>query len=136
MSVMQAIEALESFWLRSMRNVKRTLFCISVKVDPAGKGIIQFRGVPCIVWATHKLAYLSSGTKFVIETDHCPLSWLQQMSLKNGCLLKWSLLLQDLSFEVKYKGKKNGNADGLSRACRAIDSSLLFRPFHSLSLLS
>lgn len=34
----------------------------------------------CLVWAVQKLACYLAGTKFVIETDHCPLTWLQNMS--------------------------------------------------------
>lgn len=70
----------------------------------------------CVVWAVQKLACYLAGSEFIIETDHCPLTWLQTMSPKNGRLLRWSLLLQQYSFEIRYKrGKLNGNADGLSR---------------------
>lgn len=70
----------------------------------------------CIVWAVQKLYCYISGSKFTIETDHCPLTWLRQMSPKNGRLLRWSLSLQEHHFEVRYKkGKENGNADTLSR---------------------
>lgn len=69
-----------------------------------------------IVWAIQKLGCYIQGTKFTVETDHCPLSWLKQMSNKNGRLLRWSLILQEYNFEVKYrKGNQNKNADGLSR---------------------
>lgn len=71
----------------------------------------------CLDWAVQKLSCYLSGTKFVIETDHCPLQWLQNMSPKNGRLLRWSLILQQYNFEVKYrKGQLNGNADGLRRS--------------------
>lgn len=70
----------------------------------------------CLVWAVQKLACYVAGSRFIIETDHCPLQWLQNMSPKNGRLLRWSLALQQYSFEVKYKkGKLHTNADGLSR---------------------
>lgn len=70
----------------------------------------------CIVWAIQKLSCYIQGTKFTVETDHCPLSWLRQMSGKNGRLLRWSLILQEYNFDVKYKkGSENLNADGLSR---------------------
>lgn len=70
----------------------------------------------CLVWAVQKLSCYVSGSKFIVETDHCPLTWLKNMSGKNGRLLRWSLALQQYSFEVRYKkGKMNSNADGLSR---------------------
>ncbi|XP_064465530.1 uncharacterized protein LOC135377174 [Ornithodoros turicata] len=71
----------------------------------------------CLIWAVQKLSCYLSGSKFVIETDHCPLTWLKNMSAKNGRLLRWSLALQPYNFEIKYKkGADNGNADGLSRS--------------------
>lgn len=70
----------------------------------------------CLVWAIQKLRCYLAGSHFVVQTDHCPLTWLHSMSSKNGRLLRWSLALQEHSFELKYrKGRDNGNADGLSR---------------------
>ncbi|XP_064474611.1 uncharacterized protein LOC135388765 isoform X1 [Ornithodoros turicata] len=71
----------------------------------------------CIVWAIQKLSCYMYGTRFTVETDHCPLTWLNQMSNKNSRLLRWSIILQQYNFDVRYrKGKENGNADALSRA--------------------
>lgn len=70
----------------------------------------------CLVWAIQKLACYISGSRFVVETDHCPLTWLNSVSSKNGRLLRWSMALQH-NFVVRYKkGKLPTNADGLSRA--------------------
>lgn len=70
----------------------------------------------CLVWATQKLSCYLYGAEFVFVTDHCPLTWLSQMSNKNPRLLRWSLALQQYSFEVRYKkGKANVNVDCLSR---------------------
>ncbi|KAM7298251.1 uncharacterized protein ISCGN_018863 [Ixodes scapularis] len=70
----------------------------------------------CLVWAAQKLSCYLSGNKFTFETDHCPLTWLRNMSPKNGRLLRWSIALQQFNFDVVYKkGRSNGNADGLSR---------------------
>lgn len=71
----------------------------------------------CLVWAIGKLACYVSGSSFIVETDHCPLTWLHNMSSKSGRLLRWSLTLQHHNFSVRYKkGKLHTNADGLSRA--------------------
>lgn len=71
----------------------------------------------CIVWAVRKLGCYVAGSKFIIETDHSPLTWLHQMSPKNGRLLRWSIALQQHNFEVRYKrGGLHTNADALSRA--------------------
>ncbi|XP_064485140.1 uncharacterized protein LOC135397466 [Ornithodoros turicata] len=70
----------------------------------------------CLVWATQKLSCYLYGTNFAFVTDHCPLTWLNQMSGKNPRLLRWSLALQQHNFEVRYKkGKAHVNADCLSR---------------------
>lgn len=71
----------------------------------------------CLVWAIHKLQCYLAGSRFLVETDHCPLTWLRNMSPRNGRLLRWSLSLQEHSFDVRYrKGRDNANADGLSRS--------------------
>lgn len=71
----------------------------------------------CIIWAIQKLACYIYGTRFTVETDHCPLTWLNQMSHKNGRLLRWSIILQQYNFDIRYKsGRENTNADALSRA--------------------
>lgn len=70
----------------------------------------------CLVWATQKLACYLYGAPFILVTDHCPLTWLNQMSGKNGRLLRWSIALQQHDFTVRYKkGKSHVNVDSLSR---------------------
>lgn len=70
----------------------------------------------CLVWATQKLACYLYGAPFILVTDHCPLTWLNQMSGKNGRLLRWSIALQQHDFTVRYKkGKSHLNVDSLSR---------------------
>ncbi|KAK8767074.1 hypothetical protein V5799_006147 [Amblyomma americanum] len=54
----------------------------------------------CLVWAVQKLSCYLAGSRFIIETDHCPLQWLQTISPKNGRLLRWSLALQQYSSEI------------------------------------
>lgn len=71
----------------------------------------------CLVWAVEKLRCYLYGSEFIFITDHRPLTWLQQLSPKNGRLLRWSLTLQEYSFLVRHKkGKLHANADCLSRA--------------------
>ena len=70
-----------------------------------------------IVWAIQSLRHYLFGTQFVIQTDHHPLRWLLRMKDKNQRLLRWSLILQEYSFDIVHrKGSANSNADGLSRA--------------------
>lgn len=69
-----------------------------------------------IIWAVAKLKYYLIGVRFKIFTDHQALKWLEKTKGSNNRLLRWSLALQQFSFDVQYRrGCSNGNADGLSR---------------------
>jgi hypothetical protein len=70
----------------------------------------------CLVWAVVKLRPYLYGKPFVIESDHNPLHWLGQVADKNARLLRWSLIMQDLEYIVRYKkGSLHTNADAMSR---------------------
>lgn len=69
-----------------------------------------------IVWATKYFRPYLFGRKFLIETDHKPLTWLFSIKEPNSKLVRWRLKLSEFDYEIKYKkGTKNGNADALSR---------------------
>ena len=54
--------------------------------------------------------------EFTIITDHCALVWLHISKRKTGRLSRWVIQLQGYNYKVQYKkGKKNANADALSR---------------------
>jgi hypothetical protein len=56
------------------------------------------------------------GREFTLITDHHPLCWLNKQSSKNGRLDRWSLQLQEYSFDIKHTpGSSNCVADCLSR---------------------
>lgn len=69
-----------------------------------------------IVWATKKFRPYLYGRKFKIVTDHMPLKWLMSLKEPNSRLVRWRLKLEEFDYEIEYKrGKKNTNADALSR---------------------
>ena len=91
---------------------KKSAFLAREKVYPAVD-----KECLAIVWATPKLQSYLHGRYFIVQTDHQPLTWLQQVKTKSQRLLWWSLILQQYRFELQHRrGHSNGNADGLSRA--------------------
>ena len=69
-----------------------------------------------LVWAVEYFRPYVFGRRFVIETDHNSLVWLNQVKDKNRKLFNWSLTLQAYDFAVVHRsGSRNTNADSLSR---------------------
>ncbi|CAG2256466.1 unnamed protein product [Mytilus edulis] len=57
-----------------------------------------------------------ANSHFKVYTDHQALKWLTNIKQSTGRLARWSVLLQGYSFDICFRpGKKNGNADCLSR---------------------
>lgn len=70
-----------------------------------------------IVWAVRYYRPYLYGRTFTIYTDHKPLTYLFNVKDPSSRLLRWRLKLEAYSYTIKYKpGKKNNNADALSRA--------------------
>lgn len=58
----------------------------------------------------------SSSSAIVVYSDHNPLVFLHKLKDKNQRLLRWSLMLQEYSLDIRHiKGKDNVIADCLSR---------------------
>ena len=69
-----------------------------------------------VIWAVDKFRPYLYGTHFELRTDHAALQYLMTAQSLSGRLLRWSLLLQEYRFDIRYSpGLANGNADGLSR---------------------
>jgi hypothetical protein len=69
-----------------------------------------------IVWGIHKFELYLYGTQFDIQTDHRPLTYIQQAKGLNKRLMGWAMYLQDLRFRVvSIPGKENFGPDFLSR---------------------
>lgn len=55
------------------------------------------------------------GRKFYIHTDHSALKWLMSIQDPTGRITRWSLLIQQLDFDIIHRvGVANGNTDALS----------------------
>lgn len=56
------------------------------------------------------------GKKFILVTDHQPLTWLCRVKDPTSRLMQWRLKLEEYEYEIIYKkGSLNNNADALSR---------------------
>ena len=69
-----------------------------------------------IKWAIEYFHQYLYARKFIVCTDHAPLTWLSQNKNVNSRLTRWALTLQSFDFVIKYiKGTENLLADALSR---------------------
>ncbi|XP_062585038.1 uncharacterized protein LOC134246689 [Saccostrea cucullata] len=98
---------------------KHPICFLSKKFSPAERNYaVVEKECFAIVWAVQSLRVYLEGKPFKIETDHAPLQWLQRSKLSNQRLLRWSLLLQEFVFSIRYiRGTQNTVADSLSRLC-------------------
>ena len=69
-----------------------------------------------IVWAVGYFRSFLLGHKLKLQSDHKPLVWMRQLVNPSPKIARWILQLEEYDFEIEYReGKRNGNADGMSR---------------------
>lgn len=68
-----------------------------------------------IIWACKHFRPYLYGNKFIICTDHKPLTWLFSLKEHNSRLMRWKLKLEEYNYEIKYTKGKSNQADTLSR---------------------
>lgn len=69
-----------------------------------------------IVFGVTRLKYYLIANHFIIETDHAALTFLLNNRFANNRIYRWSLLIQEFSFSIRYRpGKENITADALTR---------------------
>ena len=70
-----------------------------------------------LVWGVRKFQMYLYGREFQVETDHCPLIYMQNTKLTNSRIMRWVLSLQQYRFRlVAIKGSQNIGADYMSRS--------------------
>lgn len=75
-----------------------------------------------VVWAIEKFRPYVEGTHFSVITDHFSLKWLHNLRDPSGRLARWSVKLQQYSFDITHRGgKENVVPDALSRSVPTID---------------
>ena len=75
-----------------------------------------------VVWAVKQFRHYLYGHKCDVYTDHEALKALLNTPHPSGKLARWGLILQELDLYIHYRpGKKNANADALSRTPIATD---------------
>ncbi len=53
--------------------------------------------------------------KFLVRSNHQPLSWIFHLKDPSGQMARWQETQAEYNFEIEYRpGKKHGNADGMS----------------------
>ena len=79
-------------------------------------GITEMEGLGVVSAVKHFRHYLY-GQKCHVYTDHEALKALLNTPKPSGKLARWGMALQELDSEIHYRpGRKNANADALSRA--------------------
>lgn len=95
------------------------VFFASRSLNPAERNYstVEKEGL-ALVWAVKRFHIYLFGKHFKVQTDHQPLEFINKAKLTNGRVMRWSLALQEYSFNVEYiKGRENVGADFMSRSC-------------------
>ncbi|GFQ66183.1 transposon Tf2-11 polyprotein [Trichonephila clavata] len=100
-----------------INGVEHPILYLSKKISKAERNFFTIeRELAAIIFGLKRLKHYLDGQRFIIETDHNPLKYLNKMGDGNPRLQRWALSSLPLNFEIRYKpGKLHGNADGLSR---------------------
>lgn len=97
------------------------------------KSVIETE-LAAIHWAVLYFKPYLYGTKFLVRTDHRPLTYLFSMKNPTPKLMRMRLDLEEFDFEIEYiKGSNNSGADALSRIDFEAIKSI---PLHSINKMT
>jgi hypothetical protein len=83
---------------------------------PESKWTTREQELLAVIWACETFHRYLWGRKFLIQTDHANLQWLQAVSPQKSRLARWAMRLAEYDFELQHRsGKNNANADAFSR---------------------
>ena len=89
-----------------------------------------------VIFGIKRFRYYLQDKHFLIISDHRPLQWLHNFRDENGKLGRWSILLGNFNYTIRYRpGRKHENADFLSRIAvvsESIDFTSTIREQQSL----
>ena len=69
-----------------------------------------------VVWGIKRFHMHLYGVRFVLQTDHEPLKYMNSAKFTNNRLMQWAMFLQSYNMKVEaIKGSENVGADYLSR---------------------
>lgn len=110
-------KALGAFLLQAKNDILHRVFYASKKLNNAERNYATVeKECLALVWAIKRFHIYLYGRRFVVQTDHQPLQYLSKAKLTNSRLMRWSLVLQEYSFQIQYiKGRDNVGADYMSR---------------------
>ena len=87
-----------------------------------------------VFYCCTQLDYLLRDRRFIIETDHRNLTYMQKNT--NSMVIRWDIAIQELDFTIRFiKGKDNEIADSMSRLCTnlIVDVDLMQSAIYILS---
>ena len=95
----------------------RPIAFMSKKLQPAETRYrVHEQELLAIVCALREWRHYLHGEKFIVETDHKSLKYIQTQPTLTARQARWTELLAEYDYEVRYKeGKENIAADALSR---------------------
>jgi len=69
-----------------------------------------------VTWGIKRFHMHLYGVRFVLQTDHEPLKYMNSAKFTNNRLMRWAMFLQSYNMKVEaIKGSDNVGADYLSR---------------------